>query len=297
MRRLTLSTLLLALCCCATSARQQTDREQQGFVGPVKTVSAESIEPADNSGSVKEPERRRPLDTVTFDEQGREVSRVIYDDYSFLVGTQTNTYDAKGRLAESSLKAEEKERQLREVYKYDDASRLIEKLSYEGENADALKETFSYDAQGRVDEIVLSYRGEVGGKTKFKYDGKGKVIEVAFYTAGGQPAVAPVGPCFGAHRLTYVHDARGRVIEEHAFKSDNSLKRKTVYGYDDKGNILKESRNGQYGSDIFTHSYEFDPRGNWTQQKTRIVSQSSLTPGDPGHYERTLFTRRTITYY
>ena len=293
-----LALLLLAAFCPAASARQKTDRESQNLLGPVKSVSAERIDPADDSGGVKGPGRRRPLDAVTFDERGREVGRVIYDDYGFLVGTQSNTYDAEGRLAESSLKAEEEERRSREVYRYDAGSRLVEKLSYEGGGPEALSESFSYDARGRVGEVALSFRGKPAGKTTFRYDAAGRVSGVAFYTAGGKPALAPVGPCFGVHRLAYWYDARGRVAGERAFEPDNSLKRKTVYAYDDKGNVREESRTDAYGSTTFRHAYEYDERGNWTKRETRIVSKRSRTPdGVPASHERVQLVRRTITYY
>lgn len=297
MRRLILAALLLTLCLPA-HARQQTDREREGLVGPVKTVSSEKIDPADDSHGVKEPERRQPLDTVTFDERGREVSRRIYSDYGFLIGTETETYDAAGRLVESSLEAEEKVYRSREVYRYDDASRLFEKLTYEGGGKDALKETYTYDASGRPAEVVLSYRGEEGGRTKYKYDEKGKVIEVSFYTPTGKPAVAPVGPCFGAHRLDYKYDARGQVAEQCAFEPDGSLKRTITYLYDERGNVTEESRKDPYGTTTFRHTYEYDERGNWAQRETHIVYKEAYPLRDfPDGYERAQRVRRTITYY
>jgi YD repeat-containing protein len=282
----------------ARQQAEQTDREEQGLVGPVKTVSAERIDPADDSGSVKEPERRQPLDAVTFDERGREISRRIHSDYGFLIGTQTNTYDAAGRLAESSLKAEEKEYESREVYRYDSNSRLVEKLSYKAGGADPLKESFAYDARARVTEVALSYRGEEGGRTKYKYDEKGRLAEVSFYKRGGAPGVAPVGPCFGVHRLAYKYDARVRVAEVRAYEPDNSLKRTTTYDYDERGNVAKESRTNAYGTVTFEHAYDYDARGNWTKRGTRFVSKRSLSPvGIPTSDERTQVVRRTITYY
>ena len=298
MRRLIVAALLLTLFNPGPARQQaeQNDREREGLVGPVKTVSAERIDPADDSGGVKEPERRQPLDAVTFDERGREVSRRIYSDYGFLIGTQTSTYDAAGRLAESSLKAEEKEYESREVYRYDSNSRLVEKLSYEAGGADPLKESFAYDARARVAEVALSYRGEEGGRTKYKYEEKGRLAEVSFYKRGGEPAVAPVGPCFGAHRLAYKYDARGRVAEMRAYKPDDTLKRTTTFDYDERGNISEESREDGYGTDTFKHAYEYDARGNWTTRQTRIISRSSL-PALHGSGERVQITRRTIAYY
>lgn len=301
MQRLTLLTLLLALCCVAAHARQQgdkPDREEQGFVGPVKAVSAERLDPSDDSGSAKQSARRQSLDTVTFDEHGNEVSRVIYDDYGFLVGTQTNSYDASGRLTESSLKAEEKELQSREVYRYDSASKLVEKLSYEGGGADALKDTFTYDARGRLISDNVSYKEQAGGATAFEYDEAGRIVVVAFYTPKGKPAVAPVGPCFGVHRLAYKYDAQGRVVEVRAFEPDNSLKRTTVYTYDARGNVAEESRKDGYGSTTFKHTYEYDARGNWTKRETRTIHKDAFRLGGfPDSYERVRITRRTITYF
>lgn len=301
MRRLLLLTLLTFLLCQVTPARrqtEQTDRAREGLVGPVKTVSAERIDPADDSGSVKEGERRQQLDTITFDERGREVSRIIYDDYGFLVGTETHSFDAAGRLMESSLKAEEQEHESREVYRYDAASRLVEKLTYAGGRADALTETLVYDARGRVTEVAVSYRSEAGGKTKYKYDAGGRLVEVAFYRPNGRPAVAPVGPCFGVHRLAYKYGAQGRPVEVRAFEPDNSLKRTTTYAYDERGNVLEESRQQSYGTLTFKHAYTYDARGNWTELVTRIVRKDSYSPlGLPSGYERVQLQRRTITYY
>ena len=300
MLRPILLALLLATLCAAAPARQQTDREREGLRGPVKTVGADTADYFQGAGERQPEPRRRPQDSVTYNEKGDEVSRLVYDDYGFAVGTQTHTYDAAGRRAASLLTGGNSELMSKEVFKYDAASRLVEKLSYAAKGAggpgEELKEVFSYDARGRLSEVGLWLGVKRVGKTTYTYDGRGRLVALAFYTAAGKPAVAPVGPCFGAHRLTYKYGARDLPAEVRAHDTDNSLERTTTFTYDDRGNVAEEMRDTTYGSTRFTNKYEYDARGNWTKMETRVVSESKLSP-DSGPSERLRLTRRTITYY
>jgi YD repeat-containing protein len=299
MRRFILSATLLIAFCSAAFPQRKSDLEREGLSGPVRAVSAEKVDYADGSDESKSEIRRKPLDVITFNTNGYQTKRVIYDDYGFLVGTQTYAYDALGRLTEELLNDEENSPLAKDVYSYDADSKLATKLSYEGTSPRALKQTYVYDSRGKMIDEVLSYLNKPAGKTAFKYDERGRLSEVVFYTSKGERGVASVGPCFGAHRLVYKYDGRGRIVEVQAFEPDNSLKRKTTYSYDDRGNVLEESRADSSSSTVFIHSYEFDSHSNWVKRKTRVLFKSklSLPNDDPAGHERVQAVYRTITYY
>jgi hypothetical protein len=151
----------------------KSDRESEGFVGPVKRAH-EEWSPV--SGYPYPPDARCRARTHTFDKDGRLTQ---YSYYSSWCGSDEE----------------------REYYKYDqDGSRTTRFESIQGENSPPpppppmmppgaegpLKTTFTYDAKGMLIEKAYFRGGKPIRKSTYKYDEKGRVQESEFDDLTGQ---------------------------------------------------------------------------------------------------------------
>lgn len=106
----------------------------------VRSQTADYLD--DNS---KEKGRTKQLDTVTYDTNGNESERIIYDDYGFLVGKEVHTHDAKDNLTESVLSNPKGVVMERRAYAHDN-SKLVQIITYDGKGRAVLKQVNSHDA-------------------------------------------------------------------------------------------------------------------------------------------------------
>ena len=312
MRRHFLSTLLLILSCQAAFAQQKTGRERAGLFGPVRTVSGDEVvrfnHPREGEPN---PTKPTPLNTVTYNERGDEVVRLVpYSEDGRLVWTWKHDYDAAGRRTESRLTDEEDWLVGKEVYKYDSGSRLVEKLTIQTTAPGPIKETYSYDPAGRLVEIAGNYWGKRGNRRVYTYDAKGRLAAVATYDPKGKPsisskAIEPFGLCRGGHKVAFGYGEGTIPVELRCYatgygEESKSVfeESKTVFAYNDKGQVTEETWSNGAGSIQRTYKYEYDARGNWTRRETHVVrSPAPDITGDLTRDNRVEVTRRTITYY
>jgi hypothetical protein len=276
----------------SVGAQKNTDREKENLLGAVRSVRSQMMDYI--GGKLQEKGRAKQLDTVTYDTSGNEVERVIYDGYGFLVGKEIHTLDAKGNRTESILSDPKGVVMERRVYTYENST-LIQILSYDGKGNIGLKQVNSYDANGRLREQTYYDPNKAAGKTIYKYDGKGKVSEAAFFRADDSKAVAPIGPCLGAHRVTYFYDEADRPIKVVAYEPDGKVKKSWQYSYNPKGQVVEDKREDVWSQVRFVYTYEYDSQGNWIKQIATVNHQSKLSPTEP--YERKTVIIREITYY
>ena len=287
LRALTLVLLLLNL-----SVAQKADREKEGLLGVVHSVRSQTVDYLDEN--LKEKGRTKQLDTVTYDTNGNEIERIIYDDYGFLVGKKVHTHDAKDNLIESILSDPKGVVMERRTYTRDNG-KLVQIMTYDGKGSLVLKQVNSHDAHGRLrDETYYDPKNAVG-KTAYKYDEKGNISEVAFYLASGSKAVAPIGPCLGAHKVIYSYDGNGKPNKVLAYEPDGEMKKGWTYTYNLKGQVAEDIRESVWSSTRFIYEYEYDSKGNWIT-RTAVVSVRSKLSDTEAHQRKTV-TSREVTYY
>ena len=242
--------------------------------------------------------RHKKLDSVTFDASGKITERTIYDDYGFLVGKEIYSYDSKGNLTKTELYDSKGAVEEKRAFTYGVNNKPVRLVIYDGKGADTLKQTYSYDEKGNLREEVYYEQEKPVGRTSFKSDERGNIAEVAFYLADGSKAVAPVGPCFGAHRVVYAYNSKNELIEKTAYEINGSVKRKWSYVYDGKGNITEDIRVDEWSTLKFDYTYEYDSNGNWIEQTSLVrTSRKPLEGNTPDISERKIVTIRNITYY
>ena len=273
-------------------AQQKTDREKANLTGRVKTIRSEMVSYLGEE--LQEKGLTKKLDAVTYEETGNEVERIIYDDYGFLVGKEVRTFDAQGNLAESILSDEQGVVIERRVYSFDN-NKLAQIISYDAEGKIGLKQVSSYDEDKRLKEETYFNSKIAVGKTVYKYNENGTVSEVAFYLADGSKAVAPIGPCLGAHKIIYAYKGNDKPSKVVAYEPNGKVKRSWQYSYNSKGLLFEDLRESNWSNLKFVYTYEYDSQGNWIKQTARAVSESKLSQIEPS--ERTTTISREIVYY
>ena len=269
-----------------------TDREKEGLLGAVRSVHSQMIDSVDETLQGKG--RTKQLASVTYDTGGNEVERIIYDDYGFLVGKEVHTHDAKGNLIESVLFDPKGAVMERRVYTQD-GGKLSQITRHDGKGNIGLKQVNFYDANGRIREETYFDPKIAIGKTVYKYDEKENISEVAFYLADGSKAVAPIGPCLGAHNVIYSYDGKGKLTKSVAYEPDGEMKKSWQYAYNPKGYIAEDMRESAWSRTKFVYTYKYDSQGNWTEQTATANVQSKLTQMES--YERKTVILRKITYH
>jgi hypothetical protein len=296
--------LALVLLSSSLGAARQPDREEADLLGAVRSVQSRMTDYAD--GAAQDEASVRQLGSVAYDSKGNEVERTVYDDYGFLVGKEARTFDAGGNLVESVLSDPKGKVLERQVYAYADG-RLAQIVYHDGGGKAGLREIHSYAAAGRLGDVTYFEGKEAVGRTAYGYDDEGRVAEVAFYLADGSRAVAPIGPCLGAHRMTTSYDEMGRPVEVVAYEPDGDKKKTWLYAYNSKGQLADDRREDASSITIFAYTYEYDSRGNWTRQiaimtgqrkpspQMAVVEHLMEAPEEP--YERRTIISREIAYY
>jgi hypothetical protein len=292
MHRLFAVLILALLLFNSAGAQKKPDREKENLFGAVRSVRSQMKDYVGED--LQEEGRTKQLDMVVYDTKGSEVERTIYDDYGFLVGKEAHTHDASGNLIESILSDDKGVVVGRRVYTYDNG-KLIQIVSYDGKGNAVLKQVNSYGENGRLLEETYYDPKKAAGKTVHKYDERGNISEVAFYLANGSKAVAPIGPCLGAHRVTYSYDGIGKPIKVVAYKPDGELKQSWQYSYNPKGQIAEDIRESAWSRTTFVYTYEYDSHGNWIKQTATVNDQSKLSQVDSN--ERKTIITREIAYY
>jgi hypothetical protein len=284
---------LFSLFSITAAAQTNIDRETAGLFGPVRSVKTKEL---DSLGKLKQ-----NGDLVTYDQAGHEISREMVSDYGEAMGKVSQTFDAQGILTESAWADPKGKVISRDVFTYKDG-KIIQQLTYNGAGALVEKTVKRYDAGRRLDaDIYHTPDGRAVARSVYKYKEGNVPVEVAFFRADGRKATAPVGPCLGAHRITYTYDTKGRVAAKEVFEGDGTLKKSYQYKYDDKGNFMEYVVRDIWGTTTtFVYEYLFDPRGNWIKQTSTGTSKDSgkfSTSVKSEPYVRTKVTTREITYY
>jgi hypothetical protein len=292
MRFSSIRILALALLFFAAANAQKTDREKAGLLGAVKTVSSKTTSYLD--GNLQSIGQEKQQDAVTYDKVGNEIERVVYDDYGFLVGKEARAF-VGFNLVESVLSDPENAVMEKQTYSYE-KNRLVQILNFDAKGVVYLKQAYIYDAKGNLSEEIYYVKDKLAGKTVYLYDAKGNNSEVAFFLADGAKAVAPIGPCLGAHRVAYSYNEAGKPSVVTAYEPDGKVKQSWRYGYNAKGNVAEDARESVYSNLKFVYTYEYDSGGNWTKRIASITTTSKLS-GDGKPSERKAVTTRAITYY
>ncbi|MEA3052298.1 MAG: hypothetical protein QOG72_1201 [Sphingomonadales bacterium] len=291
-----------------TAAHEKSNREEEGLLGPVRSVSSRMTHRLMglDLGEAEAEGRPQQQDLVVYDAEGNEAERTIYDDFGFLGGRQVNKRDSSGHLVEAVLSDPKGVLMARYLYVYAD-DRVAETVHYDRKGKVELREVNSYGEQGRLSEVTYRTGSNAVGRTVYRYDSAGLRSETLFFMPDGSKAVAPIGPCLGAHRITFTYDEKGRPHEAVSYEPSGAMKKSWLYAYNGKGLMSEEKFEDSYKYTTNTHVYEYDSRGNWIKRITTMIQRPKadrLSAEEKKQYPRLMeptearvTITRTISYY
>jgi hypothetical protein len=225
--------ILLIFCLAfpqSSEIRKQTDREHDGFLGPVKKAHEEWSPVTRNQNDIRPGTRCRKA---------------------------TNMYDAGGRITRSYIYAGScGDDELREYYTYDkDGNQMILEEEILGVGSDSPpppmpapggiqdqgppKKTFKYDSQGRLTEYVVRWHsGKISYRIVYDYDAEGRISEYKSLDSAGKLN----------GRVTYNYEGKNRFPSKSTyFNSDGKTSQESTYS-----------------------EYQINSHGDWIKRKASI---------------------------
>lgn len=309
--------LLLA---AAAGAQKKSDREQQGLLGPVKSVETYVVYYPMRDGKTARGSRV-PWHSASYDRAGHLTGAVTHDPRGNVIQKLVYTFDAQGRPTgyEEFDAAVDKSLTVarRHVYTVDDAGDRTEYRVYDSDGSPAGRFTYKYDAAGRLLEDGYYYHtGKFGGRTVYDYDAEGRRAAQTSYDADGNASWRAVWTYGGrgetVEELRHVGgklkykilsrlDARGRVseVETVEFNAVPGLHishapepGRVVYTYDDRERTKEVATYGPDGSLKSRVVYAYDEKGgevgrrefkaDGSPQPTELHFYDDInTPGSP----------------
>ncbi len=231
--KLIYSLLLLGLALGQTTpASRKSDRELDGFTGPVRKVFEEWSPLQTTPNGIQPGTRCRSRQTL-YDEQGREIQSSLFsnscgeDEHR-----STRLYDKDGNF---TTKDEE----------------------FDNPQAPP-RPPPPMPPPGAANQP----RPAGPHKSMLKYDEKGRKVEKAVYFSNGNLIF----------RIVWIWDEQNREIEMQAYDAAGIRYSQSVYRYEGRqrypGQYLSYDRNGTRSSKITYSDYEFNSRGDWIRHKS-----------------------------
>jgi antitoxin component YwqK of YwqJK toxin-antitoxin module len=284
MKRLEMKRLLLPLTltlAASASALAQTGglerRDGDVFVGPVRTARVETARYVKQDGALVEGPRRL---------------------------SASASYSEDGKRSEQEEYAEDGTMQQRIVHVYDDAGRLVEQEIYDGRGGLTAKvvsrpdagEVVTYGPDGKLQQRVVTVRGENGVTETKTYDASGALLERGMLAHGDGGAVAKTYDANGTLRrettARRVEDG-GHSNEEQRYGANGAPVARRVAtvgaGSGDVDVSVERPRGTQFEKTRVTR--EYDSRGNVVKSVSYVWDKAAgdLVPSEVNYY--------TVTYY
>src|SRR5262245_27075279 len=248
--RIILPLLLTALISVQdATAQKKSQREQDGLVGPVRTVRIERAQLLNEAGKYI------------------EGPRTLSD---------TMIYDAEGRLLESADYLPGGAPDTKSTYKYDSKGKEIEYAHYIHDGL-IYKWLSRYDATGKLSEkIELRANGQIETRRLYKYDIKENRSQITEF--GPDSSVKS--------KRTEIYDSRGNVLSRVERNSNGSVAHKYTYTFDGSGYLTSETDQYKHNGSSHTSrtTYTYDDKRNMIEESH--YSNSSLSAKESYHYDK-----------
>lgn len=290
-RRLILSLVFAACIIVQCFAQKQPRAPIDALVGPVRSLQERNMS---SNG-------RRRLSSVEFyDQNGSLIKYTTYKDEGGILYSDTNTYDAAGRLIETrTAHSEYVYLPDKQVHIYDDRGNVSEVKGFNSAGRQLGGHLYLYDSRGNMTEDRNYFIGKslVYGNnhvTRHTYDAKGNEISRQQFVYD-EDGTRPDEFGMGYQKQVFLNDGEGRPTLIGFLKADDRLVRTESIKYDRRGNTLEDIERSVAGRLLrkVSYSYVFDRHGNWIKQVRR-----EWTGGGVGSvFEPLEITLRAITYY
>jgi hypothetical protein len=254
--------------------------------GRVRCIHSEVANLAYNGGQWREG-RRRPLKTLTFNENGTATKELIYDLHGSVVRIGLKKYDACGNETEELFQNSSGRLLSSLVCQSDESGKLLACVSthtYDSISRQKCKPL--YDRAGnKIEEEWLSEDGTPSRKYVYRYRLTGEVVERLLYKYAGDGSIE--------EKWSTIYDEKGNVIETACFDDrGRTIAGPTWYKYNDDGDEIESATRGLRGDlySIAWYSYDLDAQRNWIKRLEMFRTTRS-------GFETRVITYRTLEYY
>lgn len=229
-------------------------------------------------------EKRRPLNTVMFNEDGYVIKELLYDPHGSLSQVGSKKYDAHGNTKEVLFQNARGGLLSSLVCECDEAGKLLQCVSTQAHGPITKQRcTPLYDQTGKkVEETWFSEDGACGRKYVYRYRLTGELVQKLLYKFAADGSIE--------EKWSTIYDEKGNVVETVCFdEQGRTIAGPTWYKYNDDGDEIEAATRGLSG-DLYSmtcYSYDFDDQRNWikrleifrttkTGYKTRIITYRGL---------------------
>lgn len=260
---LTTISILILFFFQSAATHKKLDRENNGFIGPVKKVN-QTWSPVSDNGYLK--------------------AGKIYQ-------SNIEIYDPDGRLIQRSyFSGSDSKDEHKEFYKYDtDGNRIIDKSEY-------IKAPDSPpDPPPPMPEPGSEKKAKANPRKVFKYDSRGNLIGEFYYRVDGSPLNHTIYKYDADDRLIdsqFIIDDREQFSSQRTYKYEGRLRvpaEETIIYPKSKFNVTGTIYKSTYSE------YEFNSKGDWIKRKS--TSESSSLDGRSNNKASVSLYFRAIEYY
>jgi len=274
--------LLLMLVCIISFSFAQTQREEAGLKGDVKSVITK--EKADWF------EGEARITREQFFSQGGYLSEFSFYSYSFSDGSirfkATTNYDDQGEAIARLDIAPDDSVVGSVIYRYNSDGNLEEKLTFDADNTISKEERYEYDTAGNETSWLVLRDGVASLTVETEYDSTGQKLKRSSYDATGRLSRETLYKDNDSEtdrfEEAYDYDEDGTVecvmtlynkagnIESRERCDDSEEIFTVAYSYNENDLEIKRdevmSINSTIYTSIYTTVYEFDEQGNWIKK-------------------------------
>lgn len=254
--------------------------------GRVRSAHSEVANLAYTAGEWQE-ENRRPLRTISFNENGNVTKELIYDLHGSVAQVGSKKYDAYGNETEVLFQNSTGGMLSSLVCRCDETGRHLECVSTQTYDSISRQSCIPvYDRAGKkIEEEWFSEDGTCSRKYVYRYRLTGEVVQQLLYKYAADGSLE--------EKWSTLYDEKGNVIETACFdEQGQTIAGPTWYKYNDCGDEIESATRGLRGNlySIACYSYDLDAVRNWVKRLEvfRITSSG---------FETRVITYRRLDYY
>jgi hypothetical protein len=254
--------------------------------GRVKSIHSEVADLGYNAGQWCE-EDRRPLKTITFNEDGLLIRELIYDLHGCVAQVGFKRYDAHGHETETVFQNSSGGLLSSLVCRCDETGKHLECVSTQAYDSISRQKCKPlYDRTGKkIEEEWISEDGTPSRKYVYRYRLTGDVVQRLLYKYAGDGSIE--------EKWSTLYDEQGNIIETACFDCQgHTIAGPTWYKYNDDGDEIESATYGLSGDlySIASFSYDLDDYRNWIKR----LEMFKITKSG---FETRVITYRTLEYY
>lgn len=265
---------------------ERNDWAADNLRGRIKSIHIEVAKLLEVSGQWRE-EKRRPVSTMRFNENGVVVKELRHDLDGNLSEIGSTKVDVNGHKIETIFQNPRGGLLTSLTYEYDDDGKLLGSVLTQATGLIIKQRSrVSYDHAGNKTEELWRYEdGSLSRKYVYQYSPDGQIAKQLLYQYHDDGSIE--------EKTISIFDENGNVIQSACFdKNDRAIEGRNEYKYNDDEDPI-ETTSFEPNDDLYSttsYSYDFGSQRNWTKRLEIFKTAKS-------GYETRSVTYRAFEYY